>query len=55
MENCDLSINNSTGKSVCLLGDDDTVTKYAMDCARWMIENSIDRLFRKLSILTSCA
>ena len=44
-ENCDLSINNSTGKYICFIGDDDAVTKYVMDCAKWMAEKSIDCVF----------
>lgn len=39
--NSDLSILNSTGEYVCFIGDDDGVTRFAIDAARWMKENNV--------------
>lgn len=40
--NSDRAILNSTGDFICFLGDDDGLTKYAIDCARWMKQNDIE-------------
>ena len=40
--NADKAILNSTGEFVCFLGDDDGLTKYVINCARWMKETGVD-------------
>lgn len=40
--NCDKAILHSNGEFVCFIGDDDGVTKYIIDCVRWMKNNDID-------------
>lgn len=40
--NSDKAILNSAGEYVCFIGDDDGLTKYTLDCARWMKKNNID-------------
>lgn len=40
--NSDLSIRNSTGQYVCFIGDDDGVTKYILDCCKWMKSSGIE-------------
>lgn len=40
--NSDLAILNSSGEYVCFIGDDDGVTRYIVDCAKWMKRNCID-------------
>lgn len=40
--NCDKAIRNSSGEYVCFIGDDDGVTKYILDCCRWMKRHKID-------------
>lgn len=40
--NSDLAILNSHGEYVCFVGDDDGVTRYLPDCAKWMKANQID-------------
>lgn len=40
--NSDKAILNSTGEYVCFLGDDDGLTRYTLDCARWMKSNNIE-------------
>lgn len=40
--NSDKAILNSTGEYVCFLGDDDGLTKYTLDCVKWMKENGIE-------------
>lgn len=42
--NSDKAIQSSSGEYVCFLGDDDGLTKYAIDCAKWMKENGIDAI-----------
>lgn len=42
--NSDLAILNSTGEYVCFIGDDDGVTKYILDCVRWMKINGIEAM-----------
>lgn len=37
--NCDLSILNSHGEYVCVIGDDDGVTRLIVDCVKWMKKN----------------
>lgn len=41
-ENSDKAILNSTGEFVCFLGDDDGLTRYALNCARWMKNNGVE-------------
>ncbi len=36
IENCDLAMLNSTGRFVCMLGDDDTVTSKIVDVVKWL-------------------
>ncbi len=43
--NSDLSIRNSSGEYVCFLGDDDGVTKYIVECCKWMQKNKIDVVY----------
>lgn len=40
--NSDKAIQNSTGEFLCFLGDDDGLTKYSIDCAKWMKKNDIE-------------
>lgn len=40
--NSDLAILNSTGEYVCFIGDDDGVTRYIVDCVKWMKKNDVD-------------
>lgn len=40
--NCDKAIKNSKGKYVCFIGDDDGVTRYIVDCVKWMEQNDIE-------------
>lgn len=40
--NSDKAILNSTGEYVCFLGDDDGLTKYTIDCAKWMRKNDVE-------------
>lgn len=40
--NADLAILNSSGEFICFIGDDDGVTKYIIECAKWMKKNRID-------------
>ena len=40
--NSDLAILNSTGEYVCFIGDDDGVTKYIIECVKWMRDNDIE-------------
>jgi glycosyltransferase involved in cell wall biosynthesis len=41
-ENSDLAVRNSTGKYVCYIGDDDTITSQMLDIVRWLDRNDID-------------
>lgn len=45
--NSDLAILNSTGEYVCFIGDDDGVTRYIVDCVKWMKKNDVDAVFAK--------
>lgn len=40
--NSDKAILNSTGEYVCFIGDDDGLTKYTLDCVKWMKKNNIE-------------
>lgn len=40
--NADLAVLNASGEYVCLIGDDDGVTKHIIDCVKWMKNNDID-------------
>lgn len=44
-DNCDNAINNSTGKYVCFIGDDDCVTMNFIPCVRWMEKNGVECVF----------
>lgn len=48
--NCDLAIGNCHGKYICMIGDDDGVTRYILDCVKWMEENSFTILKSSYSI-----
>lgn len=43
--NSDYAVRNSSGEYVCYIGDDDGVTKYIVDCCKWMKENEVDAVF----------
>lgn len=43
-ENSSLAILHSTGKYVCLIGDDDGVVRNILDYVRWMDKNDVDSL-----------
>ncbi|MBO5382224.1 MAG: glycosyltransferase family 2 protein [Bacteroides sp.] len=40
--NSDYAILNSHGEYVCFIGDDDGVSRYIVDCCKWMKENNIE-------------
>lgn len=40
--NSDYAILNSSGEYVCFIGDDDGVTRYIVDCAKWMKKNDVE-------------
>lgn len=40
--NCDKAILNSKGEYVCFIGDDDGVTEYVIECAKWMKKNNVE-------------
>lgn len=42
VENCDRAVLNSTGKYICFIGDDDSVTKDIITVVKWMEQNSIE-------------
>ncbi len=44
-KNSDLAVRNSSGEYVCYIGDDDGVSKFIIDCCKWMKENRIDAVF----------
>lgn len=48
--NCDLAVHNCTGEYICLIGDDDGVTRYILDCVRWMKEHDYKILKSSYSI-----
>lgn len=48
--NSDKAILNSSGKYVCFIGDDDGVTRYIIDCVKWMDENDIGILRSEYAI-----
>lgn len=39
--NSDLAILNAKGKYICFIGDDDGVSRYIVDCAKWMDKNGV--------------
>lgn len=41
-DNSTKAILNSTGEYVCFIGDDDGVTKYIVDCCKWMKRTGIE-------------
>lgn len=41
-ENCELGVQNSTGKYVCLIGDDDSVCEYLVTASKYCYDNRID-------------
>ena len=44
-KNSDYAVRNSSGQYVCFIGDDDGVSKYIIDCCKWMRENDIEVVF----------
>jgi glycosyltransferase len=46
-ENSDLAILHSSGEYVCFIGDDDGITRYILDCVKWMKRNRVDALRQK--------
>lgn len=40
--NSDMAVRNTSGEYVCLLGDDDGLTKSILDCCRWMKRTGIE-------------
>lgn len=42
--NADLAVLNSSGKYVCMIGDDDGVTSHILECVKWMDDNEIEAL-----------
>jgi len=48
--NSDKAILNSSGKYVCFIGDDDGVTRYVVDCVKWMDEKGIGVLRSEYAI-----
>ena len=42
IDNCDLAVNNSKGKFICFIGDDDGVLPSIIDCCNWMESQNID-------------
>jgi len=40
--NSDLAVLNSSGKYVCMIGDDDGITRHIVDCVKWMEEYEIE-------------
>lgn len=44
-KNSDFAVRNSSGEFVCFVGDDDGVSKYIIDCCRWMEENNVDVVY----------
>ena len=43
--NSDYAVRNSSGEYVCYIGDDDGVSKYIIDCCKWMQENKIEAVY----------
>lgn len=41
-QNCDKAILHSNGEFVCFIGDDDGVTEYVIECAKWMKKNDVE-------------
>lgn len=48
--NSDKAILNSSGKYVCFIGDDDGVTRYVIDCVKWMETKGIGILRSEYAI-----
>lgn len=44
VENSILAIDNSLGKYICYIGDDDGIIEHAVDIVKWMDKNGIDSL-----------
>ena len=44
-KNSDYAVRNSSGEYVCFIGDDDGVSKYIVDCCKWMQDNKIDVVY----------
>lgn len=42
IENCDLSVKNSKGEFLCMIGDDDSVSEKIIDVVMWMKKNNVD-------------
>lgn len=45
VENSDLAVSKSTGKYICMIGDDDVVSNNIIEVIKWMENNSIDSCF----------
>ena len=45
IDNCDLAVNNSKGKFICFIGDDDGVLPSIIDCCNWMESQNIDAVY----------
>lgn len=43
--NSDYAVRNSSGDYVCYIGDDDGVSKYIIDCCKWMRVNNIEAVY----------
>ncbi len=44
-KNSDFAVRNSSGEYVCFIGDDDGVSKYIIDCCKWMRESEIEAVY----------
>lgn len=44
-KNSDLAVRNSSGEYICYIGDDDGVSKYIIDCCKWMYQNDIEAVY----------
>ena len=42
VENAELAVKNSSGKFVCFIGDDDSITDELVKCSEWMNRKGID-------------
>jgi glycosyltransferase involved in cell wall biosynthesis len=45
VDNCDLAVNNSKGKFICFIGDDDGVLPSIIDCCNWMESQNVDAVY----------
>ena len=49
-DNSDKAILNSNGEYVCYIGDDDGVTRYVVDCTKWLKKNNFSILKSALTV-----